>query len=624
MSTINITPNRKLINCGICHQQFVDPRILPCSHTYCLRCIKQIASNHPEHFECPEHDGTIILKDSIDTLKVNRTIRDLIELLNFSSGSILCGNCHAIASKYWCNNCTNSYCEQCSQRIHNMSAFQHHEPTILKEKSFELMLCEKHQDEKLKYWCLKCERSVCSDCLLNEHKDHQYELIYKIAKDFETKVNIDLSNIELSLNKNVNQTNTSIKTIKDEYELEKLMINDSMNFLQRIIDEHEQEILQKLRDIDINNNKLMENFKNHLINELYELELQKTTLEILSSSKDPIKLMHARPQFIDYINQRNYILQNLQLPTKHIHYIEGMDLVQYIRENILQCGRIIDGLKQPNKNIIYPNPQLEKLIGNNQTKYEWNFQKKILIDEDIKIIADALITNTTLIKLNLSQCQIDDQGAQYLADVLKQNKTLISLYLHKNQISNYGVRFLADALIQNKTLTTLDLSHNNINDEGIQYLANMLQKNSKLTTLHLSQNQIGDKGIQYLANALQQNRTLNILHLSQNLIGDQGIQYLADALINNTTLTTINLYWNDIGDIGAQSIAYAIENNRTLTTLYLSHNRIGNSGVEHFVNALRRNTTLTTLSFHENRIDQQTQNRIKNILKTKTQITIYW
>ncbi|CAF5074769.1 unnamed protein product, partial [Rotaria sp. Silwood1] len=28
----------------------------------------------------------------------------------------------------------------------------------------------------------------------------------------------------------------------------------------------------------------------------------------------------------------------------------------------------------------------------------------------------------TLIKLNLSQCQIDDQGAQYLAYVLKQNK----------------------------------------------------------------------------------------------------------------------------------------------------------------------------------------------------------
>ncbi|CAF1006618.1 unnamed protein product [Rotaria sordida] len=625
MITSNMTLREKLIKCGICQKQFEDPRILPCSHTYCLRCIKQIASNHPEHFECPQHDGAIVPKNSIDKLKVNRTMRNIIESLNFNSGLIPCTNCNSLTSEYWCNNCTNNYCTQCSRQIHELRAFQNHQSIPLKEKSIELISCEKHQDEKLKHWCLKCDTSICSDCLLYEHKDHPYILLRKAAKDLETKVNIDLFNIELSLNNNINQTDTSITTIKNEYESKKLMINDSMNFLQRIINEHEKEILENIQNIDENNNKLMEDFKIRLQNELQQLDIQKTTLEILLSSNDPMKLMHARQDFFDYINRRNRILQGLQLPTKHIYYIEGIDQIQNVRHNILQCGQLIDILKQPDETIAYYNPQLEKLIIDNQTQQEWNFERKIMIDEDMKIIADALKNNTRLIKLHLPQCQINDQGAKYLADVLQHNNTLISLYLYKNHISNYGVRFLADALIQNNTLTTLDLSQNYINDQGVRYLANMLQQNRTLITLHLSQNQIGDQGAQYLANVLQQNTTLKTIHLSQNLIGDQGAQHLADALTyDNTALTTLNLYWNDIGDIGAQSIAHALENNRTLTTLYLSRNRITNNGVQYFADALRRNITLSTLSLHENRIDQQIQNHMINILKTNTRVTIHW
>ncbi|CAF4610131.1 unnamed protein product, partial [Rotaria sp. Silwood2] len=390
----NMITKEKLINCGICKKQFNDPRILPCSHTYCLRCIKQIASNHSEYFECPQYDGAIVPKDSIDTLKVNQTINDIIEFLNFSSGLISCTNCNSTTSETWCNNCTTSYCARCCQDVHRIRAFQNHQLISLREKSIELMSCESHQDEILKYWCLKCDTCVCSDCLLNDHKEHPYILIHKAAKDFETKVNIDLSNIELSLNKNINQTDASISIIKDEHESKKVMINNSMNFLQRIIDEHEKEILEKIQNIDENNNKLMEDFKNRLQNELEDLEKQKLTLEILRSSKNPMKIMRARQEFIDYINRRNRILQGLQLPTKHTYRIEGIDQVQNVREHILQCGQFIDSVKHHDETITYHNPQLEKLIADNQMKQEWNFERKILIDEDMKILADALQNNT--------------------------------------------------------------------------------------------------------------------------------------------------------------------------------------------------------------------------------------
>ena len=68
------------ITCVICLQHFEDPRILPCSHTYCFQCIKQMASVNSDQFECPLRDGTRIENDHIDSLPLNRVARDIIEL----------------------------------------------------------------------------------------------------------------------------------------------------------------------------------------------------------------------------------------------------------------------------------------------------------------------------------------------------------------------------------------------------------------------------------------------------------------------------------------------------------------------------------------------------------------
>ncbi len=70
-----------LITCAICLEYFHDPRILPCSHTYCLRCIHKMASSNHGQFECPLRDGTIIKKDHIDSLPINRAVRDMVDVL---------------------------------------------------------------------------------------------------------------------------------------------------------------------------------------------------------------------------------------------------------------------------------------------------------------------------------------------------------------------------------------------------------------------------------------------------------------------------------------------------------------------------------------------------------------
>ena len=66
-----------------------------------------------------------------------------------------------------------------------------------------------------------------------------------------------------------------------------------------------------------------------------------------------------------------------------------------------------------------------------------------------------------------------------------------------------NVRALAEALETNSTLTSLDLSRNGIGAEGAARLAAALKKNSTMTSLDISRNDIGPEGAESLATALE-------------------------------------------------------------------------------------------------------------------------
>ena len=44
-----------LVDCALCLEEFKQPKILPCSHTFCLQCLEELIRTHPGNkFPCPE------------------------------------------------------------------------------------------------------------------------------------------------------------------------------------------------------------------------------------------------------------------------------------------------------------------------------------------------------------------------------------------------------------------------------------------------------------------------------------------------------------------------------------------------------------------------------------------
>ncbi|XP_022808217.1 nucleotide-binding oligomerization domain-containing protein 2-like [Stylophora pistillata] len=216
------------------------------------------------------------------------------------------------------------------------------------------------------------------------------------------------------------------------------------------------------------------------------------------------------------------------------------------------------------------------------------------------LIANILITNTSVTKLDLSCNEGGDDEAAVLAECLKENKSLTELCFSRNEIGYYGAAALAECLKENVSLAKLNLNHNNIGDVGAAALAECLKENASLTELYLEENKIGDSGAAALAECLKVNTSLKKLKLPFNKIGDAGAVALAESLKVNHSLQKLNLSKNEIGGAGAAALAETLEDNTSLTALNVSYNGIGDAGVDALAKRLEDFTSVTERNvFHQ-------------------------
>jgi hypothetical protein len=106
---------QKLLTCAICSDYYQDPRLLPCSHTFCFQCIEKSIKNGG--FNCPLEDGVKIAQNDIAQLPFNRTAKDMVEFvrsINLPTDrkfSHQCENCDQEAT-IWCEQCVSHFCQK--------------------------------------------------------------------------------------------------------------------------------------------------------------------------------------------------------------------------------------------------------------------------------------------------------------------------------------------------------------------------------------------------------------------------------------------------------------------------------------------------------------------------------
>src|SRR6218665_1452426 len=199
---------QKLRECCICLKEFTDPRMLPCIHTFCLECLKEIgdaAGKQPgESVSCPLcRKEFIIPAEGMDGLQKNIFMQHLIDvktMLSVNSTSVIhCDICKTIykgqkeeakPATMRCLECGDNFCDFCSKahKLNKLSS-SHHVLNIGSEteddirKMFPAKNCNDHKQKPLDYYCPECQRLVCVSCLLENHVSHKCKDVTSIEEE---------------------------------------------------------------------------------------------------------------------------------------------------------------------------------------------------------------------------------------------------------------------------------------------------------------------------------------------------------------------------------------------------------------------------------------------------------
>ncbi|KAM9462802.1 leucine-rich repeat-containing protein 45 [Clarias gariepinus] len=179
---------------------------------------------------------------------------------------------------------------------------------------------------------------------------------------------------------------------------------------------------------------------------------------------------------------------------------------------------------------------LGKTLQNDTLFTEFILSDCMLSEEGIKLLLKGLCSNTTVKLLDLKGNNLRGAGAEALGKMLVRNKTLQRLVLEWNALGMWeeGFSVFCEGLASNSSLIRLDLRNNQINHQGAVEIALALKRNSVLRELDLRWNNIGLLGGRALLDALLQNRTLLQLEMAGNNIPSDTLKAIEQSMDHNT------------------------------------------------------------------------------------------
>lgn len=206
---------------------------------------------------------------------------------------------------------------------------------------------------------------------------------------------------------------------------------------------------------------------------------------------------------------------------------------------------------------------------------------------------------------------------QNLGKALLDLKLLRSLKIHCSKVEYPHCQALVQNLIKNTTLVILDLSNCDLGDDGTLIVSKFLMTHAKLQRLSLANNNIRQKGAEGIGFALL-NMSPNVfesLDMRLNPLGREGTMGILRALVRCSLPKELSLSGCQFADDIPERMGQVLKMNDSLTKLDISNNWFGKDGGDIIVKALEENTTLVVLDVRGTGITLDQQEEIVKYLQ---------
>ncbi|KAM6940354.1 tripartite motif-containing protein 2 isoform 1-T4 [Xenentodon cancila] len=133
--------DKQFLICSICLDRYENPKVLPCLHTFCERCLQNYIPAHSLTLSCPVCRQTSILPEKgVAALQNNFFITNLMDVLQRAPDS----------------------CSQEAAVLNNITAVA----------TGQLLSCPNHGGSVMEFYCPPCETAMCQECTSGEHGEH--------------------------------------------------------------------------------------------------------------------------------------------------------------------------------------------------------------------------------------------------------------------------------------------------------------------------------------------------------------------------------------------------------------------------------------------------------------------
>ena len=187
--TRSITEIQNLLVCNVCKKTINEPKILPCSHSFCKACLENLTTQNEESvdgegkkFDCPTCRSTVSLKasDNVAGLPDNEFIAKLLTAVgpDRKQNAAICSYCKKEPSITICMECDMLFCHECYIIHERFRALRSHIMLSIseiinrdeqQEIGAETLSCTQHNDAIPKFYCETCKELICIKCLASGH-----------------------------------------------------------------------------------------------------------------------------------------------------------------------------------------------------------------------------------------------------------------------------------------------------------------------------------------------------------------------------------------------------------------------------------------------------------------------
>jgi uncharacterized protein YbaR (Trm112 family) len=258
------------LRCSVCLDDFKDPKVLPCCHTFCKSCLKKLSSPpeqpkghvlstttiEQEENELKSEEITLIcpqcrsqhkVEGGVDSLLTDFAIESELRRLKKADHSLSeqndvklrCGLCESTDPVVsYCADCCSPLCNFCLRAHHRQRLYNGHCIKSIDEVDSKLLrddtsiphiqhagrlVCCKHLNQIPQIFCNSCNELVCCECVIEGHDSHKFVGIdCKTRHEMEKKLtdlSSKISNVRQSFEEKL-QYVTSVEKVTTEAEMQ--------------------------------------------------------------------------------------------------------------------------------------------------------------------------------------------------------------------------------------------------------------------------------------------------------------------------------------------------------------------------------------------------------------------